>query len=161
MVELDFNIESDVDFTFFHKLKLDTPLSNIAMAVQRDIQRNLRQSRTAKGPYMKKLAKKTINEKAKLNVATPSKPLMRFRNMYKNVRVHKVSHNFWQVDFATSESNDKAYYHNVAGASKAKVKRPFFGVSKKRELWAMNYLQSWLRNKLKAGRYKQYGTVLK
>ena len=161
MIELGFNIESNVDLTFFHKLKLDTPLHNITLAVQRDIQRNLRQSRTAKGAYMKKLAKKTINEKAKLNVATPAKPLMRFRNMYKNVRIHKVAHNFWQVDFATGESNAKAYYHNVVGASKAKVRRPFFGVSKKREIWAMNYLQSWLMNKLKAGKYRQYGTVLK
>jgi len=161
MVELDFNIENPVDLTFFHKLNLDVPLRNITMAIQNDVKRNLRQSRTVKGAYMKRLTDKTMKDKKREGVATPTKPLLRFRNMFKNIRIRKVAHNFWQVDFATNESNDKAYYHNVSGASKLRIMRPFFGISKKRELWAINYFQSWLANKLRAGRGRQYGTVLK
>ena len=162
MFDVIMTVKSDVaDFKLASKMNFDVPLRNVAMAIQNDIKRNLRNSTTYSGPKMKRLAKKTIKDKVKLNVSTPKMPLMRFRNMFKNIRAKKVGHNFWAVDFATNESNDKAYYHNIAGAGKTRVLRKFFGVSQKRKKWAVKYFESWVLNKLKAGKGRQYGTVLR
>jgi len=162
MLDIVMTVKSDVvDFKTFSKLNFDVPLRNVATAIQNDVKRNLRNSTTYKGPKMKRLADKTVKDKTRLGVAAPKMPLMRFRNMFRNIRVKKAGYNHWAVDFATGESNDKAYYHNVAGAGKTRIIRQFFGVSKKREAWSIKYFESWVLNKLKAGKNRQYGSVLR
>ena len=159
MYEIKLTVDSNVvDLKKFSKMNFDVPLRNVAMAIQTDVKKNLRQSSTYRGPRMKRLADKTMKDKVKLGVATTKMPLMRFRNMFRNIRVKKIGYNFWAVDFSTTTSNAKAYYHNIAGAGATSIIRQFFGVSKKRERWAIKYFETWVANKLKAGKGRQYGT---
>ena len=161
MFDIVMTVDSNVaDFRLASKLNFDVPLRNVATAIQNDVKRNLRENMTYKGPRMKRLADKTIKDKTRLGVSTPKMPLMRFRNMFRNIRVKKAGYNSWAVDFASNESNDKAYYHNIAGAGKTSIIRQFFGVSKKRERWAIKYFESWIVNKLRAGKGRQYGVSI-
>ena len=154
MVLINLNIEVSAV-----KGALDTVKRKIPSATAKGISRagvfieNAIKDRTRKGtdfkgrkfrPYSPKYAKRREKEG---RTTTPN--LFRAGLMLGNMRFKRLSKNKGQIRFPARRQNLKAFYHDVQGVGKYKVKREFFSVGKKEEERAVKIFTKTFEQEIK------------
>lgn len=128
----------------------DVPLKDIANRIIQDVKRNIRQGRSYRGTYYKKLADKTIKDKIREGAIYPKRALYRTGKLFKALRYWKVSKNNYQVGIAAVGSprrDNLARIHQEEGVNRyTRTIRSFFGISNVRRKWARQRLKRWIKN---------------
>ena len=138
MVAVNINVEVTAAKGALDQLKIKIPnasrkaLNKTAMFLQNAIKDRTRKGRDFKGrafrPYSAKYAKRRAKEG---RTTTPN--VFRAGLMLGNMRFKRLSNKEGIIRFPARRQNLKAFYHDIQGVGKAKIKREFFSVSKKEE----------------------------
>ena len=138
MVAVNINVEVTAAKGALDQLKSRIPsatskaLSRTGVFLENAIKDRTRKGRDFRGrafrPYSPKYAKQRAKEG---RTTTPN--LFRAGLMLGNMRFKRLSNKEGIIRFPARRQNLKAFYHDIQGVGKAKIKREFFSVSKKEE----------------------------
>lgn len=145
-IEVELNLPERIDFS-----QADKPLRDIAYFVQEQIKIRLRGGRdeNLERPYdfrgyrIKRLAAKTINDKIKEGIAQPEIPLIRSGQMINSIRFRRIHSNEYQLYLPAGRNAKLARIHQVSGASRKKIRRPFLGMTRNDLKFAQARLIRW------------------
>jgi len=143
VVEVAINVNLTATKGSLNKLKFKVPkaqkraLSLTAQWIQTAIKTRTAKGRDWKGGSFKSYSSGYKKKRLKKNrTLTPN--LFYEGLMLGNMTNKQVSANKFKVFFPNQTQNRKAAYHDFFGAGKGKVIRPFFSVSNKEEMKAVN-----------------------
>ena len=145
-VEVELNLPERVDFS-----KADKPLRDIAFFVQNAIKKRLRGGSKEildrpyefRGHRIKRLAAKTIYDKTRLGADSPETPLIRTGGMIESIKFKRIKSNEYQI-YLSGKGAELGRIHQVEGASRKKIKRPFLGMTKNDLKFAQARLLRWM-----------------
>ena len=154
MVAVNINVEVTAAKGALDQLKSRIPsatgkaLSRTGVFLENAIKDRTRKGRDFRGrafrPYSPKYAKQRAKEG---RTTTPN--LFRAGLMLGNMRFKRLSKNKGQIRFPARRQNLKAFYHDVQGVGKSKVKREFFSVGKKEEERAVKIFTKTFEQEIK------------
>ena len=154
MVTLNLNIEVSAVKGALGSVKRQIPnatargISRAGVFIENAIKDRTRKGTDFKGrkfrPYSPKYAKRRAKEG---RTTTPN--LFRAGLMLGNMRFKRLSKNQGQISFPARRQNLKAFFHDVQGVGKSKVKREFFSVSKKEEAKAVDIFRKTFEKEIR------------
>lgn len=138
-------------------------LQDVAYHTRGEIIRRLRTGRDVRGQFMRKLKPKTVLDKIRERSPTPSVPLMRTGLMMRSIKFRRKRKDLFEIYIAsvgTPRRDLLGVIHQYTGANpKARVIRPFFGMTYADRKWAILRFRRWVIESLAKARMKR--TVIK
>ena len=138
MVQVKLNVEVTAAKGALDQLKSRIPsatgkaLSRTGVFLENAIKDRTRKGRDFRGRAFRPYSPKYAKQRAKAGrTTTPN--LFRAGLMLGNMRFKRLSNKEGIIRFPARRQNLKAFYHDIQGVGKAKIKREFFSVSKKEE----------------------------
>lgn len=146
-VEVELNLPEKVDFS-----KADEPLRDIAYFVQEQIKKRVR-GRSKVGlerPYefrgyrIATLSERTRYLKEWKGSSEPDTPLIDTGEMIDSIRFRRVRSNEYQLYLPSGRNARLGRIHQVLGASRKKIRRPFLGMTQNDMKFAQVRLLRWM-----------------
>ncbi len=152
MGEFNFSITMDLSIPDF--MDATIPLQDISNAIAADAKKNIRTQRSPDGSRFMPLSRRTINRKG-FSMALLDKGIM-----FNAIRSYKVRKNVMAVSVMPRGKPRRdllALIHQEIGVPSkehGRVARPFLGVSKKREQWAVRRMERWINARIQKAAHK-------
>ena len=149
----EFTVTVDINLSVPDFMDATIPLQDISNAIAADVKKNIRMQRSPDGTSFIPLSRRTISRKG-FSMALLDKGIM-----FNAIRSYKVKKNVMVVGVMPRGKPRRdllALIHQEIGvpSKKGRIVRPFLGISKKREEWAVRRMERWINARIQKAAHK-------